>query len=402
MFLFLLCRQVYALELPVSVTADSVILYDLDLNDVVYEKNPLKEEILASLTKVMTAYTVVLNVPDLNAKVKVSERDISNLFGFTCAGLEVGDRVSYLDLLYAMMLPSGADASQTLAYHVGGSIEGFNAMMNKVAYDLGLYSMHFEDSYGGSDYNVSTACDFITLMTKALENETFKKVFTTNSYTLSNGLVVNNYTNSIAFYHGYDSDLITGSKSGYTPEAGLLLVSTVSINGRNYLLLVMKSEENYKLTTHVIDSYKVIDYVKTQNYEERNLLKKGDVLKKIEVSDGDLDEYVVEVSEDIRKILSDDDYRNVTYDTHIIDTISSENDLGDNLGYVNILVGNELVSTYNVTLTKKINKREIKEVVISEVKKDNRTLYFLLACLLVLVLGIVMPRHLKFKGGSGE
>lgn len=339
-----------ALSLPVDVTAENVILVNLDKDEVIYEKNPDNPVILASLTKIMTAYTVIKNVDNLDRKVTITEKDISNLYGFTCAGLEVGDQVTYRDLLYAMMLISGADASQALAIHVSGDVESFNELMNKEASELGLRHSNFADSYGGDDNNISTAREVSHLLKAALENKTFKKIFSTNYYTLSNGLQVVNYTASLATFHGYDSSIITGNKSGYTPEAGLLLASTATINDNNYLLVVCKSKENIYLSQHVIDTYKIYDYLDQVTFKERVILKKGTIIKRIEAEDSTISEYIAIVDKDITAFLSDSDYEKIRYEYHVTNLITPQNKIGDNLGFVDILVDNEIIDTYHIYL----------------------------------------------------
>ena len=134
LFIFIISiTSVKALTLPVEITGESAIVYNLDSNQIIYEKNPDNVYTIASLTKIMNAYTAINNVKDLNKKVTITDKDVYNLWGYTIAGLEVGDVVTYKDLLYAMILPSGADASQALAYHISGSPEEYIKLMNKEA-----------------------------------------------------------------------------------------------------------------------------------------------------------------------------------------------------------------------------------------------------------------------------
>ena len=102
----LLPNLVNSLELPVDVTADSVILVNRDEDRIIYTKNPDKEQILASLTKVMTLYTAINRIEKLDQKVKITEKDVEALWGFTQVGLQAGDVVTYRDLLYATNLTS--------------------------------------------------------------------------------------------------------------------------------------------------------------------------------------------------------------------------------------------------------------------------------------------------------
>ena len=350
--LFLLSINIVkAVELPVDVTADAVVLMNLDTEQIIYTKNPDKKEILASLTKVMTAYVVIKNVEDLNKKVTITEEDIYGLWGFTCVGLEVGDKVSYMDLLYGAILTSGADATQALAYHTAGSPEAFVKLMNEEAKKLGLNHTNFEDSYGGHDDNVSTAREFTKLLKECLKNETFKKVFNTYQKKLSNDLVAFNSTRGYAFFHGLDENLITGSKSGYTPEAGLLLASTANINGTNYALVIMKCEINDYMSTHVLESYRIYDYVSTLKFETKTVIKKNTVLKTIPVENGTISEYAVVVDRDINITLTEDELQAITTDIHIASKITPDNKKDDNLGFVDILLGNEVIATYDIYLT---------------------------------------------------
>ena len=350
--LFLLSINIVkAVELPVDVTADAVVLMNLDTEQIIYTKNPDKKEILASLTKVMTAYVVIQNVEDLNKKVTITEEDIYGLWGFTCVGLEVGDKVSYMDLLYGAILTSGADATQALAYHTAGSHEAFVKLMNEEAKKLGLNHTNFEDSYGGHDDNVSTAREFTKLLKECLKNETFKKVFNTYQKKLSNDLVAFNSTRGYAFFHGLDENLITGSKSGYTPEAGLLLASTANINGTNYALVIMKCEINDYMSTHVLESYRIYDYVSTLKFETKTVIKKNTVLKTIPVENGTISEYAVVVDRDINITLTEDELQAITTDIHIASKITPDNKKGDNLGFVDVLLGNEVIATYDIYLT---------------------------------------------------
>lgn len=363
---FLFMSLPKAIPLPVDVTADSVFLFNLDTNEVVYTKNPDKEEILASLTKIMTVYTAIQNVDNLNKKITITEKDLENLYGFTLAGLEVDDVVTYRDLLYAAILISGADASKALALHISGSEEKFVELMNEEARKLGLRHTHFADSYGGDDNNISTAREMMILLKEALQNETFKRVFQTNYYTLSNDLKVVNYTASTATFHGLDSSVITGNKSGFTPEAGLLLASTANVNNTNYIVIVMKSEVNTYKSQHVLDTYAILNYIKDIKYQERTILKKGTVLKKIKASDSTINEYTITVDKDIQAKLSDEDYEKIRYEYNIVNNLTPENKIGDNLGYVDIIIDDEVIETYHVYLRDDIfsYKKESKLIII--------------------------------------
>jgi len=349
---------VNALELPVDVTADSVILVNRDDDRIIYTKNPDKEQILASLTKVMTLYTAINKIDNLNKKVTITAKDVEDLWGFTQVGLKEGDVVTYRDLLYATNLTSGADAAQALALHLSGSMEAFTEEMNENAKKIGLNHTHFADTIGRGDDNISTAREFAILLKVCLENETFEKIFNTTYYKMSNGLESINYTRSLATFHGLDDKLITGNKSGYTPEAGLLLASTATINNVNYILITMHSEENQWKSTHVLDSWKIYEYLKTLEFHEKTILPKGKKLKRINVENGTISEYLVTLDHDVKLTLTDEEFENVSIEYHIVDNINANTKKGSNLGYVDILVGDDVVETINIYLNDKIFTRQ--------------------------------------------
>lgn len=389
---FLIVTSIKCLELPIEVTADSVILVNLDTDQVVYEKNPDKEQILASLTKIMTAYTVINNVEDLNKKVTITAEDLYNLYGFTCAGLEEGDKVSYLDLLYAMMLPSGADASQALAIHTAGSVEEFNNLMNNEAKKLGLRNSNFADSYGGDDNNISTAREMSRLIKEALKNETFKKVFSTNQKTLSNGLIVYNYTRNYEVFHGLDENLLTGNKSGYTPEAGLLLASTATIKDTNYMLIVMKCEVNDYVSTHILETHSIYNYLSTISFGSKTVIEKDEILKRIKVENGTINEYVVTAEKDVTITLPTEELDKITLDYHITDKITPSNKVGDNLGYVDVIVDDTVITTYNVYLKDEIFSYQ-------EETKSSLTIIIAITFIIVVLLctNLFSKKKRKFK-----
>lgn len=354
LLIFPILNYVNAREIPLELTADSYIIIDMTEDEVIYEKNADKVEILASLTKMMTAYTAIDHVENLNKKVTITENDLKNLYGFTQAGLEEGDKVTYMDLLYAMMLPSGADGAQALALHISGSNSKFVKLMNEEAKKLGLTNTHFADSYGGDDNNTSTAREMAEFLKIALQNKTFKKVFSTTERTLSNKLRVVNYTRSLAFFHGLDTELLTGNKSGYTPEAGLLLASTATINDKDYMVILMKAEENEYLTTHVLETYKIYNYISTQTFSEEKILTKGEYLATIPVEDSTISDYIITADEDITSYLNEEEIDDISYEYHLATNLTPQNNIGDNLGYIDIILNDEIIGTYHVYLKDQI------------------------------------------------
>ena len=108
-----------------SVSAEGAVLIDADSGRVLYEKNADKRLYPASTTKIMTAL-VALENSRTDDIVKIDPRAVGTegSSAYLCAG----EKVLLSDLLYAVMLGSANDAAAAIAYHIGGSIEGFAEM----------------------------------------------------------------------------------------------------------------------------------------------------------------------------------------------------------------------------------------------------------------------------------
>lgn len=104
-------------------------------------------------------------------------------------GIEAGEKWTIRDLLYGLMLPSGNDAAIAIAEHLAGSTSAFSKQMNEKAQELGMTSSHFTTVHGKDDgkadnpKNYSTARDMALLTAWALQNDTFRQIVSTTTYT---------------------------------------------------------------------------------------------------------------------------------------------------------------------------------------------------------------------------
>ena len=99
--------SVWALEYP-TMHYDKAILYDLTDDKVLYELKDTEKAHVASLTKILTTITAIESIDNLDDMITYTENMKSLVrWDASVAGLSVGDKVSYRDLLYASILPSG-------------------------------------------------------------------------------------------------------------------------------------------------------------------------------------------------------------------------------------------------------------------------------------------------------
>lgn len=235
----------------IDLNSEYGLLVDLQDGKTLYEKNSDQRIYPASLTKVLTAITALDKTHNLNAKITITNADLKGLVeeDASVAGLGAGDVVTYEQLLYALILPSGADAANALANHLDGDTKAFVADMNTKAKAMGMMHSHFMNTTGLHDKNhYTTLQDMKRMMLYAWKNPTFRKVLTTTKYTIANlqshpdGLKL---TSTLLTYTGdltFEGGQIIGGKSGYTPEAGSCLISIAKLNnGHFYMFLSGKA-----------------------------------------------------------------------------------------------------------------------------------------------------------------
>ena len=133
-----------------ALSAGAAGVLSLDGGTALYQQALTERMNPASTTKVMTA-VVALKYGNLSDLVTVPEEAVITESGSSMAGVVPGDQMSLEDLLYGLMIPSGNDAANAIAVHVGGSIEGFVSMMNQEAARLGATGTHFVNANGLTD-----------------------------------------------------------------------------------------------------------------------------------------------------------------------------------------------------------------------------------------------------------
>lgn len=237
-------------------TFNSAILLDASTNEIIAGYKYDKKIYPASLTKLLTLLVAAENIDDLHAKYKFEEEDIDRLIeeNASLAGFVGGETVTMEDLLYASILVSGADGTVGLANAVAGSEAGFVKLMNEKLDELGLVDTKFVNSSGLHDkQHYSTAQDLAVITKACLENETCRKVLSTEEYTTSeteehvDGITLESIFHSR--YGGFFVDTngdgeedapLLGGKTGFTDEAMYTLSSVVTYQGHDYVCVVTK------------------------------------------------------------------------------------------------------------------------------------------------------------------
>lgn len=247
------------------------ILIDVEKHTVLAEKDSTKQIYPASLTKMMTAIIAIEETNNLKDTVTLTEEMFTPLYlnHASIAGFSPNEKVRKDDLLYGILLPSGAECCLALATDISGSEKDFIELMNKKAKKIGMKNTHFTNTIGLHDTgHYSTAEDMAVLLSYALENKTFRKVITTKQYTTHattehpDGILLTSTTFSYLEGITIPGGDIIGGKTGYTTEAGQCLASLANIGGKEYILVTAGAAGDPKTENlHIQDAITVYSQI---------------------------------------------------------------------------------------------------------------------------------------------
>ncbi len=368
-FLLLFAFKTYALEL----NSEKYILYNLNEDKVLMEKDSHVETDIASLTKIMTILLAVEHTDDYNQEVTITKEMLDGIaWDVAIVGFKKGEKVTYNDILYGAMLESGADATNAIAILVSGNKTEFVKKMNEKAKELNLENTSFANVVGLYDKNnYSSAYDMAQLLKYALKNPKYKELFETKTYKLSSGKTIKS---TLIQYSKEDTSLITGSKTGYIKAAGRCLASTATVDDINYLLVTLNARANDK-AIHIKDSLKVYNYYK-DNYAYHEYVKEDDIV--VTLGTKYAKEKEIDIYSQINKKYFHDnsfDKNKVTFEYDGIEEISYFMEKGTKLGNVKIKYDGEVIDEFELkynqeltfSLTNLLFNHKIEVVLISAI-----------------------------------
>ena len=238
-----------------EIRSENVLLLDVENQSVLWDKKADEKVYPASLTKLMTAILAIEHLPNLEETIEITSTMLEGLKAADAnmAGFQVGDEPTARDLIYGDLLPSGADCSRALAYHIAGSEAAFVEMMNAKAKELNMDRTHFANTSGLFDTTHYSTCeDLAKLFSYCIKNDTFMEVLQTLQYRSSpvasykNGLLMDNYVLVYVnqprpgkFTYTFDIPGFIGGKGGYTIESRYNLASIAEVNGRLLMLITI-------------------------------------------------------------------------------------------------------------------------------------------------------------------
>ena len=320
---------------PPQLGVKGYILIDHATGDIVAENNP--DEILepASLTKLMTAYTIFKALEDgligLDDQVHVSERawgtEGSRMF------IQEGTTVSVEDLLQGMIVQSGNDASVALAEHVAGTEESFADLMNFFAEQLGMESSSFRNSTGLPDPDhYMTARDAATIARAIItEFPEYYGWYSQRQFTYND---IEQFNRNTLLWR---DESVDGLKTGYTEAAGYCLVTSAERSDMRLVSVVMGS---HSAEARANDSHALLNYG-FRFFETYRLFSSGDEVTTARVWKGEADSVALGVAEDHFLTIPKGRYDSLNSETTLDTELTAPIEAGATLGTVTISMNDE-------------------------------------------------------------
>ncbi|HET9947191.1 MAG TPA: D-alanyl-D-alanine carboxypeptidase family protein, partial [Patescibacteria group bacterium] len=227
-------------------SAQTAFVMDANSRVVLYSKNENLRFSPASTTKIVTALTA-LDYFKLNDVLVAKNPAVEPVV----LGLYKGEKMTFENLLYAMFLPSANDAALTISQNYPGGEKAFVAKMNDKIKSLHLVNTHFSDPIGlNDDGDYTTAKELALIASFAIDHPEIARIVHTKYYTVTsvNGdrYPVENLNKLLGQYG------VTGLKTGYTEEAGQVLVTSSEMQGHTFITVVMNSEDRFADTEKLL------------------------------------------------------------------------------------------------------------------------------------------------------
>jgi D-alanyl-D-alanine carboxypeptidase (penicillin-binding protein 5/6) len=350
---------------PPATGAKAYILQDFDSKRIVAEKDSDKSVEPASITKLMTAYTVFTELKNgniaLQDKVTISEKAWrtpgSRMF------VEVGKQVSVEDLLKGMIIQSGNDATVALAEHLAGSEDTFAALMNRHAEEIGLTGSHFMNSTGLPDAEHYMTAHDIALLAGRLIREfpEYYKWYSQKKFTFND---ITQYNRNKLLWRDASVD---GVKTGHTDSAGYCLVTSAKQENMRLISVVLgTASENARADA----SQALLNYG-FRFFETHKLYDGGNQLTTSRIWKGDTDTVSLGIDKPLYATIPRGQYNSLDASMTIDNQIIAPVEEGKPLGMVHVKLGDTIVAEQELVALQAVNEGPLWRRIV-----DEALLYF--------------------------
>lgn len=354
-------------ENSLVLTCGSACLMEQSTGQVLYDYNMHEQLRPASVTKVMSLLLIMeaLDSGKITLSDKVPCTEDAAAMGGSQIWLDVRETLTVDEMLKAICVVSANDCVVAMANYLEGSQEAFVTKMNARAKELGMNDTCFKNCHGiDEDGHVTSSYDIALMSRELMKNHPTITQYTTiymDSLRDGKSSLVN--TNKlIRNYQG-----CTGLKTGSTSVALYNLSATATRNNLSLIGVIMKAE-----TTKVrfAEATKLLDYG-FNNFEYKELGKKDEIIKKINVNKGVKNELEVVMENDSGILMKKGDSSDISQEIELEDSVNAPIIQGQKLGQITYLRNGEKLATVNL-----VASCEIKKISFSEVTKKTYWKWF--------------------------
>jgi D-alanyl-D-alanine carboxypeptidase len=222
---------------PRAASAEALLVVEADTGKVLQADNATMPWYPASVTKMMTAYVTLKAVKEgritLDTLLTVSPVAASQ--SPSKMGFRPGTQVTVDNALKMMLVKSANDMAVVLAEGVGGSIDGFSAMMNQSAQKLGMTQTSYVNPNGlPADGQITSARDLAILARGIIRDLPEYEYFTHIPSIRFGRRITQNFNRLIGRYPGAD-----GFKTGFICASGYNLVASATRDGKRLIAVVL-------------------------------------------------------------------------------------------------------------------------------------------------------------------
>lgn len=352
--LCILCFSLHFNADAVGTSAKAAIVINADTNEIIYEHNANHKLPMASTTKIMTGL-LLCEYGNLQREITVTD-EMLKVEG-SSMGLLAGDKVTLHDLLYGLMLASGNDAANVVAFTLGGTVNGFVKQMNTKARELGLKNTNFVTPSGlDAEEHYTTAYDLAVLASFALKNEEFAKAVSSKSAVLNYGNPP--YRRTLTNHNRLlkSNDNVVGVKTGFTKKSGRCLVSAAKENGKTVVVVTLNDPDDWKDHTSLLEYG--LNTIKTQ------IIEPPQTKFQIPVIGSQNETLNIEIAPFEANVTNGDD---LSCTVNLPQFVYAPINKGEQVGSVVYTKGDEVIHTSQILAEKEIKSTEFKKYFLESV-----------------------------------
>lgn len=339
-----------AIGTKLDIKAKSAILMEVNTGKILYEQNMDEKLPPASITKIMSLLLVMeaidggkMSVEDV---VTASEHACS--MGGSQIWLEPGETMTVDDLLKAAVIASANDATVALGEQIAGSEEGFVAMMNARAKELGMINTNFINATGlDAEGHLSSAHDVAIMSAELIKHDLIKNYSTVWMDSLRDGESELVNTNKLVrFYEG-----TTGLKTGTTSGAGYCLSATAERNGLELVAVIMSGDTS---NDRFNGAKKLLDFG-FANYEYTTIAPQLDT-SELNIKKGVQKTVKITAPNSFGALLKKSEAAAVKQEVNLNQNLTAPIKKGDAVGTVEYYLNDEVIGTVDIIAGETVNK----------------------------------------------